>query len=61
MLIFKCDEQVRHEVMSTYKFFKCDYGSFGSKLDEYNWYTELQEPFDVGYTKFTCCSTSQIE
>ena len=42
------------EFMPTYNFFsKCDYGSLGSKLDEYNWSTELQEPFDVAYTKFT--------
>ena len=56
--IFKCDKQVRHEFMSTYIFFKCDYGSLGSKLDEYDWSTELQEHFDVAYIKFTCCLNS---
>ena len=53
--IFKCDKQVRQEFMPTY------IGSVGSKLDEYDWSTELQEHFDVAYTKFTCCLNSQIE
>ena len=38
--IFKCDKQVRQEFMPTYNFFQCDYGSLGSKLDEYDWSTE---------------------
>ena len=41
LFIFKCDKQVRQEFMLTYNFFKCDYGSLGSKLDEYDWSTEL--------------------
>ena len=47
--------------MPTYNIFKCDYGRLGRKLDEYDWSTELQEPFDVAYTKFACCLASQIE
>ena len=30
--ILKCDNQVRQEFMPTYNFFKCDYGSLGSKF-----------------------------
>ena len=59
--IFKCEKQVQREFMPTYYFFKGDYGSLGSKLDEYDWSTELQEQFDVAYTKFTCYLNSQIE
>ena len=54
-------KQARQEFMLTYNFFKCDYVSLGSKLDEYDWSTELEEPFDVAYTKFTCCLNPQIE
>ena len=38
-----------------------DYGNLDSRLDEYDWSTELQEPLDEAYAKFTCGLTSQIE
>ena len=54
--MFNCGKQVRQEDIHTHF-----YGNLGTMLDTYDWSTELQEPFDEAYARFTCCFTLQIE